>query len=47
LTNYWNNTSRARHNILQIRSTILTNLNCDTAYFFKSRELITKYVLNY
>lgn len=31
LTSYWNDTSWARHNIVQIRSTILTNLNWDTA----------------
>jgi len=31
LTSYWNDTSWSRHNIVQIRSTILTNLNWDTA----------------
>ena len=31
LTGYWNDASWARHNIVQIRSTILTKLNWDTA----------------
>ena len=31
LTGYWDDASWARHNIVQIRRTILTNLNWDTA----------------
>ena len=31
LTSYWDDASWARHNIVQIRSPILTNLNWDTA----------------
>jgi hypothetical protein len=40
LTGYWNDTSWARHNIVQIRSSILTNLNWDIAKIFFKRELI-------
>lgn len=36
LAGYWDNASWARHNTVQIRSTILTNLNWDTAQKFFS-----------